>query len=34
VAIARHAYLGVDYAGEYGGGSREHTGSVTLRWQF
>ena len=34
VAMTRSATLGVSYSGQYGDGSREHAGSIDLRWRF
>lgn len=34
VAVARSAVVGLAYGGQYGGGNREHTGSLSLRWAF
>jgi len=34
VAISRSATLGLSYSGQYGDGSREHAGSLDVRWRF
>ncbi|MBP6019849.1 MAG: autotransporter domain-containing protein [Burkholderiaceae bacterium] len=34
MAISRHATLGLSYSGQYGGGNREHTGSLNLSWRY
>lgn len=34
VAVSRSAVVGLAYGGQYGGGNREHTGSLSLRWAF
>ena len=34
VAVSRSAVIGLAYGGQYGGGNREHTGSLSLRWAF
>lgn len=34
IAVSRNATLGVSYAGQFGKGSRENTGSVSMRWRF
>lgn len=34
LAVSRSAVIGLAYGGQYGGGSREHTGSLSLRWAF
>lgn len=34
IAISRNATLGLNYSGQYGEGSREHAGSVNLRWRY
>ena len=32
--VVRNLTAGLSYAGEFGGGSRQHTGSLDLRWRF
>src|SRR5690606_17125733 len=32
--LTRNASLSVGYSGQFGDGNREHTGRVSLRWQF
>ncbi|AZI29979.1 autotransporter SphB2 [Bordetella pertussis] len=34
IEVARNAFLDAAYAGEFGGGNRQHTASVVLRWRF
>ncbi|WP_313623900.1 autotransporter domain-containing protein [Achromobacter sp.] len=34
VAVSRSATIGVSYAGQYGDGSREHAGSIDVRWRY
>jgi outer membrane autotransporter protein len=34
IAVSRSAVIGLAYGGQYGGGNREHTGSLSLRWAF
>ncbi|AMG86918.1 MULTISPECIES: autotransporter outer membrane beta-barrel domain-containing protein [Bordetella] len=34
LALSRSAAIGLAYIGQYGGGNREHTGSLSLRWLF
>lgn len=34
VAISRTATLGLRYTGQLGGGNRDHTGTVGVRWRF
>ncbi len=34
VAMSANAALGLFYSGQYGGGNREHTGSLTVRWRY
>ncbi|WP_439811589.1 autotransporter domain-containing protein [Bordetella bronchiseptica] len=34
IALARNASLSAAYAGEFGGGNRQHTASAVLRWRF
>lgn len=34
VALSRSAAIGLAYGGQYGGGMREHTGSLSLRWAY
>lgn len=34
VAVSRNASLGLSYSGQYGGGNREHAGSLNLRWRY
>ena len=34
VALTRNATMGLSYAGEYGNGSRENSGNLSLRWAF
>ncbi|WP_176456934.1 autotransporter domain-containing protein [Bordetella genomosp. 5] len=34
VAVSRAATIGVSYSGQYGNGSREHAGSLNLRWRY
>ncbi|HUG57588.1 MAG TPA: autotransporter domain-containing protein [Candidimonas sp.] len=34
IAVARHATLGLSYSGQFGGGNREQTGSLNVRWRY
>ncbi|MGE6915967.1 autotransporter domain-containing protein [Achromobacter kerstersii] len=34
VAVSRNASLGLNYSGQYGGGNREHAGSLNVRWRY
>ncbi|NMK47007.1 autotransporter domain-containing protein [Achromobacter sp. Bel] len=34
VAMSANATVGVLYSGQYGGGNREHSGSLTVRWRY
>lgn len=34
VAVSRNATLGLNYSGQYGGGNREHAGSLNVRWRY
>jgi T5SS/PEP-CTERM-associated repeat protein/autotransporter-associated beta strand protein len=34
VAVSRNASVGVNYSGQYGGGNREHAGSLNVRWRY
>ncbi|WP_231584921.1 autotransporter domain-containing protein [Bordetella pseudohinzii] len=34
LVVVRNMTAGLAYAGEFGGGNRQHTGSLNLRWQF
>lgn len=34
VAVSRNATMGLNYSGQYGGGNREHAGSVNVRWRY
>lgn len=34
MAVARNATVGLSYAGQFAGGSRDHSGMVDLRWRF
>lgn len=34
IAVSRNATLGVSYGGQIGKGSREHSGSLSMRWRF
>ena len=34
MALSRSAAIGLGYAGQYGGGMREHTATLSLRWAF
>ena len=34
LVVVRNLTAGLSYAGEFGGGSRQHTGSLDLRWRF
>lgn len=34
LAISRNATVGLNYSGQYGGGNREHAGSVNVRWRY
>lgn len=34
VAVSRDTSLGLIYSGQYGGGNREHSGSLNVRWRF
>ncbi|SIT32547.1 autotransporter domain-containing protein [Achromobacter sp. MFA1 R4] len=34
VAVSRNASLGLNYSGQYGGGNREHAGSLNARWRY
>ncbi|ASC68744.1 autotransporter outer membrane beta-barrel domain-containing protein [Achromobacter denitrificans] len=34
LALSRSAAVGLAYGGQYGGGMREHTASLSLRWAF
>ncbi|CFM11097.1 autotransporter [Bordetella pertussis] len=34
LALSRSAAIGLAYIGQYSGGNREHTGSLSLRWLF
>ena len=34
LVVVRNPTAGLSYAGEFGGGSRQHTGSLDLRWRF
>ncbi len=32
--ISRNSTMGLSYGGQYGGGNREHAGSVNVRWRY
>jgi len=34
VAMSANATLGLFYSGQYGGGNREHSGSLNVRWRY
>ncbi len=34
LAVVRNMTAGLAYAGEFGGGNRQHTGSLNVRWRF
>lgn len=34
VAVSRNASVGLNYSGQYGGGNREHAGSLNVRWRY
>lgn len=34
VAVSRNASLALNYSGQYGGGNREHAGSLNVRWRY
>ncbi|WAI81703.1 MULTISPECIES: autotransporter domain-containing protein [Achromobacter] len=34
VAVSKNASLGLNYSGQYGGGNREHAGSLNVRWRY
>ncbi|MNK97621.1 Extracellular serine protease precursor [compost metagenome] len=34
VATIRNLTIGLGYAGEFGGGNRQHAGTVDMRWRF
>ena len=34
VAVSTNASVGLNYSGQYGGGNREHAGSLNLRWRY
>ncbi|MGV2899809.1 autotransporter domain-containing protein [Achromobacter sp. AGC78] len=34
VAVSKNASVGLNYSGQYGGGNREHAGSLNVRWRY
>ncbi|MGH8818127.1 MAG: autotransporter outer membrane beta-barrel domain-containing protein, partial [Achromobacter pestifer] len=34
VAVSSNATVGLNYSGQYGGGNREHAGSLNVRWRY